>query len=162
MKNFSGFSLIELIITIAIMGIVLTASTLSFNSWVRKSNIEKQLRELFTDLNDARIQAFHEKKTYRMTFQPSSYELKSYNTENDIGTTIINKSLMYGLTKKSNNDLTADITGKYVEFDSRGLTSNNITIVVNPLSTDTSVNCLVVYDTRTNLGKINGTDCEFR
>ncbi|MEI6703622.1 MAG: prepilin-type N-terminal cleavage/methylation domain-containing protein [Deltaproteobacteria bacterium] len=166
-KASAGFSLIELMVTITIMGIVMAISTLSFNSWTTKSNIEKQIRELFTDLSEARTKAFTQKKLHRIVFQPTSYVLKTYSTENETktaGSTITTKNLKYGLTSKnaSGSNLAVDITDYFVEFDSRGLASNNFTVIVNPLSADTSVNCVVIYDTRANIGKINGTNCEFR
>lgn len=167
MMKCGGFSLIELLITMTVMALVMTISTLSFNSWTRKSGVERQLREMFTDLSESRVQAFHEKRPYRITFQPSSYVIKNYSTENepsDAGRIIINKDMKYGLTSKNSTgtDLGVDISDKFVEFDTRGWSSNNFTVIVNPLSADPSVNCLVISDTRVNMGKINGTKCEFK
>ncbi len=159
--------MVELIITIAIMAIVMSISTMSFNSWVKKSHIEKQIRELFTDLSEARSRAFHEKKRFRVTFQPSGYVIKNYSSEAEpatAGKTISDKSLKFGLTSKnaSGSDLAVDITDKFVEFDTRGWAQNNFTVIVNPLTVDSALNCLVIYDTRVNMGKINGTACRFK
>lgn len=165
MKNCAGFSLLELLITMAIMGIVMSISTISFNSWTRKSHIEKQIRELFTDLSESRSRAFHEKKEFRVTFQPKSYVIKSYSSEAEprsSGKIISNKTLTYGLTSKSGTNLDGDISDKFVEFDVRGWGTNNFTVIVNPLDADSSLNCLVIYDTRVNMGKINGTTCVFK
>lgn len=163
----SGFTLIELMIAIAIMAIVMATATLNFQAWQTKNNMEAQLREIFVDLNEARINAFTQKTNYRITFQPNSYVMKNYSSENEpisFGRTIVNKTLKYGLTSKneSGSSLTVDITDRFVEFDSSGITSNLFTVIVNPLSVDLTLNCLVIYKTRVNMGKINGTACEFR
>lgn len=163
----SGFSLIELIITIAIMGIVMGIATLNFQAWQKKNNMEAQLRQIYVDLNEARTNAFTQKKSYRIIFQPSSYVMKSYSTENEpksSGRTIANKTLKYGLTSKNTTgtSLAVDITDRFVEFNSRGFTSNLFTVIMNPLTADSVLNCLVIYETRINLGKINGTACEFK
>lgn len=165
MKKCSGFSLLELLITIAIMGIVMSISTISFNSWTKKSNIEKQVRELFTDLAESRSRAFHEKKEFRVTFQPNSYVIRNYSSEaepRDAGRIVSDKALTYGLTSKSGTNLAGDISDKFVEFDTRGWGTNNFTVIVNPLTVDSALNCLVIYDTRVNMGKINGTTCVFK
>lgn len=161
----SGFSLIELLFTMAIMGIVLGIGTLSFRQWQVKSNIESEIREIFVDLNEARSSAFTQKCDHRIVFQPNSYVMKRYSSENEsrsAGRTIVTKNLKYGLTSKSGSNLAADITDRFVEFDSGGITSNLFTVIVNPLSEDVAVNCLVIFETRVNMGKINGSTCEFK
>ncbi|MDD2898471.1 MAG: type II secretion system protein [Desulfuromonadaceae bacterium] len=164
-KGNSGFSLIELIITIAIMGIVMSIATINFQSWQTKNWMEAQLRGILVDLNEARTNSFTQKINHSITFQPDSYVLKNYSSDNEprsAGRTITSKKLRYGITKKSNSNLAASIANEFVEFDSRGLASNSFTIIMNPLETDVAVNCLVVFDTRMNLGKVNGTECAFK
>jgi prepilin-type N-terminal cleavage/methylation domain-containing protein len=164
-RSTSGFSLMELLITITIMALVIAISTLSFNTWQAKSKFEAQIRELFSDISEARTNAFTQKIGYRIEFQPSNYVMKSYSTENEpknAGRTIKDKKLKYGLTLKTGSDLAVDITDHTVDFDSRGFASKNFTVIVNPLTVDSALNCLVVFVTRTNMGKINGTTCEFR
>ena len=73
----------ELIVTIAIMGIVTSIATLSFNTWQGKSKMESQVRELYADLVDARSKAFTQKKVHGIVFQPSSYVMKSYSSESE-------------------------------------------------------------------------------
>jgi prepilin-type N-terminal cleavage/methylation domain-containing protein len=161
MKSRAGFTLLELIITMAIMTVVLGLSTLSFKTWSSKSGIESQVRQLFTDLSDARIKAFHEKRGYRMIFQPNSYLLKNYSSQNEpsgAGTVVMNKNVKFGMTKT----VSGDLTDTFVEFDTRGSSINNFTIVVNPLAVAAAVNCLVISETRVNMGKINGSVCEFK
>jgi type II secretion system protein H len=167
LRSSSGFSLIELVVTIAIMAIVMTISTLSFNSWQVKSKIEAQTRELFTDLSEARTNAFTQKKVYGIVFQPTSYVMKTYSSEVEYktnaaaaanGKVVASKSLKYGLTTKTG----ADISDSSVVFDTSGFTYNLLTIFVNPVTTPAALNCVVIYSSRVNMGKINGTNCEFR
>ncbi len=163
-----GFSLMELLITIAIMGIVMGIATLSFNTWQVKSRIEAQTHELFTDISEARTNAFTRKKYYGIVFQPTSYVMKSYTSEVEIknvtaqlanGTVVASKVLRYGLTKAG-----ADITDTPVIFDTSGFTTSatGFTIYVNPTSAAAAVNCLAISAARVNIGKVNGSSCEFK
>ena len=170
MKRCAGFSLIELVIAIAIMGIVLSISTLSFNSWTRKSTIEKQTRELFTDISEARTNAFTRKKVYGIVLQPTSYVMKSYSSEVEYsssaaavanGVVVATKSLKNSLKTTSGSD----ITDTAVVFDTTGFTVSwflGLTAFVGSVTEPAGLNCVVIYKSRTNMGKINGTNCEFR
>ena len=161
MNNRVGFSLLELLIAIAIIGIMLSIATLSFNQWQVNYNIESQTRELYSDLIEARTTALQTKMPYSIVFQPRSYVMTRYSSENEPvanGTVVKNRTLSHGLTKGT----TGDIADSSVLFDTQGLTYNKFTVVVNPLTASPACNCLVIFDTRVNMGKINGTACEFK
>ncbi|MBI2353485.1 MAG: prepilin-type N-terminal cleavage/methylation domain-containing protein [Deltaproteobacteria bacterium] len=149
-----GFSLIELIIVIAVLGIGAAIATLNFNQWVRKANIEKQAKELLTDLNDARLQSVYTKKRHSVVFQPNSYVFKEYSSLNedteDGGRVITSKNVANQMTTLSGGSLADSI----IEFDIRGFTSDWNTVRINPAYSGAAYDCIVVSNARTNLGKI--------
>lgn len=161
-----GFSLIELLILIAIIGILAGMSTIAFNTWVVKYNVESQTRAIFLALNEARTNAFTRKQVYGIVFKPSSYDMKSYTAESEYvddtaananGTLVSRVNLTYGLTLAG-----ADITNRSVIFDTSGFTNNWFTIFVTPTNSSAALNCIVISSARANMGRINGTACEFR
>ncbi|MDD2542225.1 MAG: prepilin-type N-terminal cleavage/methylation domain-containing protein [Desulfuromonadaceae bacterium] len=173
-----GFSLIELLITIAIMGIVMGISTISFNSWQTKNKIESQVREMYADLADARSRAITQKRVHGIVFQPSSYVMKTYTSEVEYkyasdpvtnGVEVMRKSLKYGITKTDTTTAFTDANSS-VLFDTTGfilptaVTSFGLTVVVNPITVSPSINCLVISVARGNMGKWNETaaKCEFK
>lgn len=176
----AGFSLIELIITIAIMGIVTGIATLSFNSWQTKNNIESQTREIYADLADARTRALTQKKVHGIIFKPKNYVMKSYSSEveynypNDApvnnGEVIFTKTLKFGITKTNTSTVFTDYNAAIL-FDTTGFASTipststfGFTIVVNPVNVSSNLNCLVISAARVNMGKWNETTavCEFK
>lgn len=167
-RSTAGFSLLELVATIAIMAILMAISTLSFHSWQVKSNIEKQTRELFTDLSEARSNAFTQKKVFGIVFKPTGYVMKTYSSDVEYssnaaaaanGVVVASKSLKYGLTMSGTNP---DISNIHVVFDTSGFTNDKFTIFVNPVTEPAALNCVVISASRVNMGQINGANCEFR
>lgn len=173
MNRTAGFTLIEVIVTIAIMAILASISVMSFKQMQVRAQVEKQVHDIYTDLQEARTNALLTKVPYAVIFQPSSYVVKSYNDESEIatgaltlanGVVVVNKTLNYSLTLGASGD----ISGFQAIFNSQGLgvsngsTFTNSTIVVNPLSVDAAVDCLTTFVTRINVGKMNGGNCEFK
>jgi prepilin-type N-terminal cleavage/methylation domain-containing protein len=155
-----GFSLIELIVVIAIIAISASLATLNFNQWVKKSNIERQTKELFSDLNEARLKSMYMKKRHSIVFQPTSYIFKVYSTDNDDrvsgGEKVYSKTTANQMTKASGNSL-AD---RIIEFDIRGFTSDVETISFNPINSGAGFDCIVISNGRTNLGQMgSGNVC---
>ncbi len=156
--NDKGFSLVELLVVIAIMGVLITIATLDFNAWQKKTQIERETRELFADLNQARIDSFHTKKRHSIVMQPISYTFRSYSSENEdrfAGTTVLTKNVSFQITKASGSSAADDVT----EFDIRGFTNDNDTFRINPVGTAAQVDCIVIATGRTNLGKMQNGSC---
>lgn len=168
LRSTRGMSLIELVAVIAIVAIASTIGTISFNSWQTKYKVEAQTREIAYDLATARANAFQQKREHRVTFLPNSYVMKSYSSESESrnsGRTVLSKTnLKFGLTRRDSNPPHAldAVINNYIEYDTRGFGNDNFTMVVNPYTAGSAVNCIVISATRVNLGKINGTTCEFR
>lgn len=169
----AGFTLLELIITISIMGILMATATLSFNSFQKKSRFDSQMKAMFADLADARTRAFTQKKVHGIIFQPNSYVMKSYSSEVEYkftadavanGVVLMSKSLAYGITK-TNTTTAFTGTNSAILFDTTGFTTTatGFTVVVNPVNVSPSNNCVVISASRVNMGKWNATTtkCEF-
>jgi len=156
--NDKAFSLVELVVVIAIMGTLMTIVTLNFNDWQRKAQIERQTRELFADLNQARIDSLQSKKRHSIVMQPNSYIFKRYSSENedrDAGTAVLTRNVSYQITKETGSSITNEVT----EFDIRGFTNDNGTFRINPVGTSALVDCILISVGRTNLGKMENDLC---
>ncbi len=67
-----GFSLIELLIVIAILGTLLGIASYTWSRYQDNANLRTAVRELIADLEEAREKAKAENSTYSLTFTENS------------------------------------------------------------------------------------------
>lgn len=165
-RDESAFSIIELIVVIAIIGILFTIGTINFHQWTVKNNIMRETRELYTDINTARLNSIHTKKRHGIIFNPQSYVLNNYSTEGENenisqGVTLSTKQVPYEMTKITSGSSQA-LTGEKVIYDTRGFIFNGVglTVAVNPANSG-AYDCVVLSEGRTNMGKMTNGTCDY-
>lgn len=62
----AGFTLVELLITVAIIGLLLTSASLPFNAWLRSDRLRKGQELLIGALREAQVRAFQDGKPWRL------------------------------------------------------------------------------------------------
>ncbi len=163
-RSSTGFSLIELMVVIAIIAILLSLATLNFNQWQRKSQIERQTRELMADLNTARTESIYRKQSHALIMNTDGlgYILRRYSSPDEKRTStvqpaeiILNKGVHYQFTKGSGSS----IGDRIFQFDITGFTNDWDTIRVNPVGSGAAFDCVVVSASRINIGQMSGGTC---
>ena len=159
-----GFSLVELLIIIALMGILLAFATLNFNAWQRKYNIDGQVKEMVADFAEARMTAIHRKSNVMIALDTNQYVFRVYTTNETVGRTtgsaVFSKSLKYPIVKSG--DIGFNSRGFTEDFVVGGSFQSNQTITVPSTGVNPAVDCLVVSTARVNIGRMNGSNCEFK
>lgn len=184
--NSHGFTLVEMMVVVVIMAILLSIATLQFNSWLIKSNIDTQTRELLADLSNARLGAIQTKGSRTVILSPNSMAFRSYTTNEPV--TLATGQLLFTKTFKNpivtasshggpfGGNIGFNSNGFTDDFDDPTFTSNQMIVaqppggtgvktIVAPPPTGTvaAIDCLVISQTKINVGKyINGTGCVFR
>lgn len=69
-RGASGFSLVELIITLVLLGIVMAIAVPSYRGWVDNSNLKGAGRMISSDFYDTRGRAMAENRAYTITYNP--------------------------------------------------------------------------------------------
>jgi prepilin-type N-terminal cleavage/methylation domain-containing protein len=170
MKN-RGFSIVELVMVIAIIGIILAIAVPNYNDMLTKQKIEKQTKELHSTIVNARLTAMQTKQPAALFLGPNAYTFLVYTSANYPASTgsrtVRTVALPFEVKKKSGATLnTLDISSDNITFDSRGLTrfpNNNMTLVVTPVRYNDVDNCIVVHTVRTNIGRMeNVSSCSMR
>jgi len=162
--NRRGFSLIELVVVVTIIGILAGMVTLRFHDMMIKSNYEKEVRELHANVVRIRLSAIQRSQRTVMFFGPNQYTFKTYSSYNEpltAGQAAGSSSYPYVLQQLNGAVLVPlNIATNSVEFDTRGLTTNNLTLVVTPVQVNGGNNCLVINAARTNIGRMtDATTC---
>ena len=147
--NRHGFSLIELIVVIGMIAILLTVATLDFGAWQRKSIVERYTKELYSDVQDARMRAAFTKVRQSVEFGSPQVVFRRYTSEFDVAGTIIN-------TKRL--PLSFTLNGGWANpifFDTRGIMSDPIIKVVCMTTTEEAAyDALIITPALTNMGKV--------
>jgi len=165
----SGFTLVELIITVAIVSTLLALSTIAFRDWMLKSRVEAQTREMFADFNQVRVRAMTTKLRHKIIITPGSYIFQFYSSEDEPpagGKTIPGgtRTVFYRLKKNASDFYTG---AEFYEVDQRGMIDmtgavNNVIPIYLDYNGNASVDCLNLTATRVNFGKRNtlGDKCD--
>lgn len=145
--NNRGFSLVELVVIVAVIGTLLTIATLNFSEMNKKSGMETQVKKLYADLQETRQQALY-------TRRPRSVKLSS-------GTLSIYSSATVGVAPRSvmtlPNTTVWEGASAVIEFDTMGAAMNEPAagkaICIDPAGNPASYDSVVVFPTMVKIGK---------
>jgi prepilin-type N-terminal cleavage/methylation domain-containing protein len=144
MMNQRGFSLVELIVILAIIGTLLAIATLNWNEMNTKSGMESQIKKMYADLMEVRLQALYTKTPRSVVI--SNTQFMVYATADTTTAPIQTKVLRYPITWNKNGAIT---------FDAQGLANGaERSMCIDPANENSAyVDSIVISAARINLGK---------
>jgi prepilin-type N-terminal cleavage/methylation domain-containing protein len=158
MKN-SGFSLLELLITMALISILLGIAGVAANSMRNKYNVETQTKQMFADLLNARASAMAKNRAHFVDFASATQYAVYEDTDSapdgdgsldtDSDTQILLKNLEHGISRNG---------GQTVTFDTRGLVTSTGQTVWVTTPHGAGSDCITISATRITIGVSNGTE----
>lgn len=147
-----GFSLIEMIITVAILSILLTIGTLRFQEYLQRYRTEAQTHLLYAELLKARTNAIYQRKGTRVKFYQGRFEVYSSQVDGPEVTPLATHLLSYPITSPPTIDF--DITaGGDIDFDERGVTYDIHSLCLQETPYSGAVDSIVIHNLRTSIGK---------
>jgi prepilin-type N-terminal cleavage/methylation domain-containing protein len=165
LKDDKGFSLNELIITMSLFGILVGMGLYSYQSINDRLNVEKDLKEMYVDLMNARIKAIQRNRLHFVLFTASPAQYAIYedtdpapdgDTQLDIAkdTRIMQKYLVSKFTVSYPDTWNYAYTA--LRFTSRGLLDTSVTSagtfrVTRELNGE--YDCIIISDLKNNVGK---------
>jgi prepilin-type N-terminal cleavage/methylation domain-containing protein len=183
--NNRGVTLIELMVVVAIVGILIIALAFSYQGWQGRYKVEGATRNLYTDLMNARAQAmqrattffvdFPSTTTYRMSIDDSNGTDKTHGGDGtfqpqaDDAAPTIDTDTTQPTFRKNVTPYTIS-GGVLLTFDSKGLmySGSPAVLIANPLTislTSTAnpdYDCVRIESTRINAGQMQGGVCNVK
>ncbi|NJD56961.1 MAG: type II secretion system protein [Nitrospirae bacterium] len=161
-RNEKGFTLIELMIVVAVVGILAVALGFTYEGWMGRYKVEKATKDLYSDLMTARVNAMTRQRTFFMTLNAANYSMSADANDNDISDDTpefsFPKTVEYPL-RWGDSPPVAPVN-QVISFDKRGIMSNmnTISLFVSNTSVDPDYNCIIIARTRINMGKMEECD----
>ncbi|PKL51554.1 MAG: hypothetical protein CVV37_05855 [Nitrospira bacterium HGW-Nitrospira-1] len=157
MKN-KGITLIELLIVIAIIGILIIALAFSFEGWTGKYRVESQIKEMYADLMNTRVKAMSRNRVHFVTIAANQYTIHEDTAPAPDGNGVqdVNDTQLPGFPKTNLRYGLAwalALGGDTVTFSTQGTTTALGTICAYT-TFDPDYDCIVISPTRINMGKI--------
>ena len=131
-KRENGFSIVDLLIAMAIVGIVSTASIPSLKGWSRNYNVQSAAMDLYSHMQIARLGAVKENKSWTINFNPNG--LLGYQVRNSAGQavkTVDFRTQYKGEIQYGDPTATKTYDSSSIAFNPNGLSNTGYAYVSN-------------------------------
>ena len=156
-----GFTIIELIVVLAIITILLVIAGLAGKSWMDRYYAERQMREMYVDLMNARVSAMQRNRVFFAVLTDTQYTVYEDTSPGPDGNGALDTAADRQVMQK---DLSAaySITwtgANTIQFDTKGIVTAGLGAVRTSTLYGSEYNCIALESTRIKMGAWNGTDC---
>lgn len=163
MKKENGFTLVEVVVVVAIGLLLMAWGVPSYSTWKKKHDIENEMVQLYGDLQYARLNAYTGRAVSGVWWGGGGLSIATYEIRTDTNSNgNINDS---GTDTRLGNPVVLkypiSVTNNQasVSYDGRGfLNTGSVTFYISG-SYGAGMDCVALSNTRISLGKMNAGTC---
>ncbi len=168
MMDNKGFSLIELMVVVSIVGVLSLALGTSFQGSMAANRVEGQIKELYSDMMRARALAMQRNRIYFVAIDPAAAPDPNYQiTEDTNRDGVLNVAAgdtdLFPTPKLFSDPVIWG--GGTIQLNTNGTIGTlGVIELVKDMSTSTipDYNCIELLGTRIKTGRMNGGNCDVR
>lgn len=165
--NKKGFSVVELLAVLAIMGVLLSLAGLTGRTLIEKYRVEGEMRALNADLMNARVRAMQSNRMYFVRVTAHQYSIyQDTNPAPDGNETLETATTPQDtlFVQKTISDTFVILNADSFDFDRNGMTifsaATTPRVIRVTTATGPEYDCLDISTTRIRTGSWNGTICQ--
>jgi prepilin-type N-terminal cleavage/methylation domain-containing protein len=160
-----GFTLLELLIVLIILGALLAIAGFSAQNWLGKARVVEEIKQIYADFLTARTRAMNNNRIQFVQINPNQYRIWDDNNPGPDGNSNLEAlvpptipgaaggdTLVLQVTTRDALSPSPGLTPFF--FDPKGLISQNGSIWINSTFGPT-VDCIAISSTRIRLGRWN-------
>jgi prepilin-type N-terminal cleavage/methylation domain-containing protein len=163
--NKRGFTIVELIVVIAIMSILLAMAFLSYKDIQQRNDVEQKVKIMYAELMNVRIRAMQRGRDHFVTLPTGSTMYRIYEDgpapDGDSSFNTASDTLLSLQSVAPYTLVLSTATISLVQFTAKGLLSAGTPtgwVRINATTTG-EYDCIFIDQIRTGMGKMNGANC---
>jgi len=150
-----GFTLVEIMIALAILGIVVVIAASNFQGMMEKYRVEGETKQMFADLMDARGRAMQRNRTFFVQITGNAYSTYEDTSPAPDGNGILESTDAVAASATVRHTINPGGLSNF-RFNRNGIASATGTIWFTS-NAQPDYDCITVRETRIKMGQYNAT-----